>query len=152
MTVRSQQQKTIKLSGEGYSMKKSLAVVFALAMASSAFAQNVELHKGPVRDNPSNQAGGGGAGGNLSFHTNGVVIRNANVVCIFWGPSFTGADASYASQIQSFRNQFGTTGEYNTITQYYGNDPVSGYGNIATGSLVGHHHPSAECHRRDGAG
>jgi hypothetical protein len=39
--------------------------------------------------------------------------------------------------MQSFRNQFGSTPEYNTISQYYGADPVSGYGNIATGSLVG---------------
>ena len=44
-------------------------------------------------------------------------------------------DASYAASIQAFRNQFGTTGEYNTITQYYGADPLSGYGNIMQASL-----------------
>ena len=118
-------------------MKKVLIVMFALAITGAAYAQQVEFAIGNGHARPvSAQAGGGGAGGNLSYHTNGVVIRNANVVLIFWGPSFTGADASYASQIQSFRNQFGTTGEYNTVSQYYGADPVSGYGNIATGSLV----------------
>lgn len=120
-------------------MKKALAIVFTAALAASAFAQSetpVELNKIPHAV-PSKFAGGGGAGGNLSYHSGGVVIRNANVVLIFWGPSFSGADASYASQMQAFRNQFGTTGEYNTITQYYGEDPVSGYGNIATGSLQG---------------
>jgi len=119
-------------------MKKALAIVFTAALAASAFAQEqpVELNKIPHAV-PSKFAGGGGAGGGITYHNGGVVIRNANVVLIFWGPSFSGADASYASQMQAFRNQFGTTGEYNTITQYYGEDPVSGYGNIATGSLVG---------------
>ena len=78
------------------------------------------------------------AGSNLTLHSGGTVIRNAHLVCIFWGPSFgSGADATYAAQIQAFRNQFGTTPEYNTITQYYGNDPVSGYGNIAQSNLSG---------------
>lgn len=117
-------------------MKKFLVVLFSLMVASAAFAQQVEFNLGDGNGKPvSGNAGGGGAGGNLSYHTNGVVIRNAKVVCIFWGPSFTGADAGYASAIQAFRNQFGTTGEYNTITQYYGADPVSGYGNIAQSSL-----------------
>jgi hypothetical protein len=50
------------------------------------------------------------------------VILSAKVVFIFWGPSFNGgADASYASTLQAFRNQFGTTGEFNVITQYYQN-------------------------------
>src|SRR5581483_4834929 len=119
-------------------MKKALAIVFTAALAASAFAQEqaVELnHANHIT--PSKYAGGGGGAGNLIYHTNGVVIRNAHVVCIFWGPSFTGADASYASAMQSFRNQFGTTPEYNTITQYYGADPVSGYGNIAQSNLGG---------------
>jgi hypothetical protein len=121
-------------------MKKALAFAFTAALAVSAFGQEqpVELNRIHVAT-PSKYAGGGGAGGNLSYHTGGVVIRNANVVCIFWGPSFAagGADNAYAQEIQRFRNQFGTTPEFNTITQYYGEDPVSGYGNIATGSLVG---------------
>jgi len=114
-------------------MKKALAIVFTAALAASAFGQSIELHKGAAdKNNPSNFAGGGGSGGNLSFHNGGTVIRNANVVLIFWG----NIPSAYASELQNFRNQFGTTPEYNTITQYYGEDPVSGYGNIATGSLV----------------
>jgi hypothetical protein len=57
----------------------------------------------------------------LSYH-NGPTITSAKVVFIFWGPSFAsgGADHTYATTLQAFRNQFGTTGEYNVITQYSG--------------------------------
>jgi hypothetical protein len=52
----------------------------------------------------------------------GPTITTAHVVFIFWGPSFAsgGADNAYATTLQAFRNQFGTTGEYNVITQYSG--------------------------------
>lgn len=113
-------------------MKKALAIVFTAALAASAFGQNLEINHGNTKTSPSNFAGGGGSAGNLTFHTGGTVIRNANVVLIFWG----NIPSAYASELQNFRNQFGTTPEYNTITQYYGNDPVSGYGNIAQGSLI----------------
>lgn len=123
-------------------MKKVLIVMFALAITGSAFAQqapDIAPGKSPHSMQVRGWAkpGGGGAAG-LVYHTGGTVIRNANVVLIFWGPSFAagGANNAYATEIQAFRNQFGTTGEYNTVTQYYGEDPVSGYGNIATGSLV----------------
>lgn len=114
-------------------MKKALALVFTAALAVTAFAQEqaVELKHGPI-STPSKFAGGGGGAGNLAYHSGGTVIRNANVVFIFWG----NIPSAYASELQNFRNQFGTTPEYNTITQYYGEDPVSGYGNIAQGSLV----------------
>ena len=125
-------------------MKKFSICVLALLAATSMFAQqapdlnhsNPNAKKFMVRGYA--KPGGGGAS-NLNYHTGGVVVRNANVVLIFWGPSFAtgGADNGYATQIQAYRNQFGSTGEYNTVTQYYGEDPVSGYGNIATGSLVG---------------
>ena len=62
------------------------------------------------------------AGQNLSYH-GGPVITSAKVVFIFWGPSFNNAaspDYQYARTLQAFRNQFGTTPEYNTITQYSG--------------------------------
>ncbi len=61
------------------------------------------------------------ASGTLSNHGGGV-LTSAKVVFIFWGPSFAsgGADNGYATTLQAFRNQFGTTGEYNTITQYSG--------------------------------
>jgi hypothetical protein len=101
-------------------MKKVSAILFVLALAGAAYAQQVELAVGNGHAHPSNQAGGGGAGGNLIYHTGGSVIPVAKVVCIFWGPSFndpTSADYNYARTLQNYRNQFGTTGEYNTITQ-----------------------------------
>ena len=56
---------------------------------------------------------------NLTCH-GGSVIRSAKVVLIFWGPSFAtgGADHTYATTLQADRNQFGTSPEYNVITQY----------------------------------
>ena len=60
---------------------------------------------------------------NLSYH-NGPVLVSAKAVFIFWGPSFqdpTSPDYQYARYQISFRNQFGTTPEYNVITQYYEN-------------------------------
>jgi hypothetical protein len=59
---------------------------------------------------------------NISNHGGGV-ITSAKVVFIFWGPTFASAgsaDNAYATTLRNFRNQFGTTGEYNTITQYSG--------------------------------
>jgi len=72
----------------------------------------------PTRDAAVTKAGSG----NLTYHTGGRVIPSAKVVFIFWGPNFNNAaspDYAYAHTLQAFRNQFGTTGEYNTITQYY---------------------------------
>ena len=56
---------------------------------------------------------------NLTNHGGGV-IANAHLVFIFWGPSFAsgGADNAYATTLQAFRNQFGSTGEWRTILQY----------------------------------
>ena len=59
---------------------------------------------------------------NIIYH-NGPTITSAKVVFIFWGPSFANAaspDFVYAQTLQAYRNQFGTTPEYNTITQYSG--------------------------------
>jgi hypothetical protein len=53
----------------------------------------------------------------------GPTITSAKVVFVFWGPSFSNAgsaDQAYATTLQNFRNQFGTTPEYNVITQYSG--------------------------------
>jgi hypothetical protein len=119
-------------------MKKALVFVFATALASSAFAQgasnpdiNVTLGNGHAH--VSNQAGGGGAG-NLVYHSGGKVIRNAHVALIFWGTFPSG----YTTNMQNFRNQFGTTGEYNTITQYTGIDDATGSsGAIALSNLAG---------------
>src|ERR1051325_3810798 len=117
-------------------MKKVSAILFALAVAGAAYAQKapgIEINNLPGHAHVSNQAGGGG-GGNLIFHNGGKVLRNAHVVLIFWGSFPSG----YTSAMQSFRNNFGTTGEYNVITQYYGTDDNDGsYGNIAQSSLGG---------------
>jgi hypothetical protein len=58
---------------------------------------------------------------NLTYH-GGPTLTSAKVVFIFWGPSFApgGADNGYATTLQSFRDQFGTTGQYNVLTQYSG--------------------------------
>ena len=123
-------------------MKKLCLAVSLLFAATSAFAQAApELNGNPntkkfmVRGYA--KPGGGGAQ-NLSYHSGGDVIRNAKVVMIFWGSAFgSGSHATYAAELQAYRNQLGTTGEYNTITQYYGEDSVAGYGNIALSNLGG---------------
>src|SRR5512133_424612 len=107
-------------------MKKFLVILGVFALAGAAFAgENFEQN--PTTINPhlmsakgfvQNRAAGSG---DLVYHSGGKVLRNAKVVCIFWGPSFAtgGADNGYATAIQGFRNQFGTNAEYNTITEYY---------------------------------
>ena len=84
-------------------MKKALIVMFALALTGAAYAQQVELAIGNGHAHPSNKAGGGSTGGNLSYHTGGTVIRNANVVLIFWGPKFAsgGADMRRRSRVSA---------------------------------------------------
>ena len=61
-----------------------------------------------------------GAAGAQTYH-GGPVIISAKVVDIFWGPSFAigAADHTYAQTLIAFRDQFGTSPEYNVITQYY---------------------------------
>jgi hypothetical protein len=57
---------------------------------------------------------------NITNHGGGVLAA-AKLVYIFWGPTFANAaspDFAYAATLQAFRNQFGTTPEYKTITQY----------------------------------
>jgi hypothetical protein len=73
---------------------------------------------------------------NLTNH-GGPVIVSAKVVFIFWGPSFANAaspDFAYAQTLQAFRNQFGTTGEYNTITQYSGSNGTVALTNLGSGT------------------
>ena len=73
---------------------------------------------------------------NLTNH-GGPVIVSAKVVFIFWGPTFanaSSADHTYATTLQSFRNQFGTNGEYNTITQYSGSNGTIALSNLAAGT------------------
>ena len=106
-------------------MKKVSAILFAVVLmaAGVALADPPETNHGNGHAHPNNEAGGlARAGSNLTYHTGGAVIPVAHVVEIFWGPSFndtTSPDYTYARTLQSFRDQFGTTPEYNTITQYY---------------------------------
>src|SRR5260221_2804793 len=127
-------------------MKKALISLIVVLSAGALMAQGNGNGNGGDELAPSKEfhvqgfaKPGGGSGSNLSYHNGGVVIRNAHVVLIFWGPSFgtSGADHAYATALQGFRNQFGTTAEYNTITQYSGEDPISGFGNIAQANLGG---------------
>jgi len=58
---------------------------------------------------------------NLINH-GGPTITTAKVVYIFWGATFClgGAERAYATTLQAYRNQLGTTPEYAVITQYSG--------------------------------
>jgi hypothetical protein len=63
-----------------------------------------------------------GAARAAAVYNGGPVILKAKVVDIFWGPTFSNpasSDYTYAQALTAFRNQFGTSGEYNVITQYY---------------------------------
>jgi hypothetical protein len=67
----------------------------------------------------------------------GPVIVSAKVVDIFWGPSFSNPvslDYAYAQSLIAFRNQFGTTPEYNVITQYYGSNGFVQLSNLGSGT------------------
>jgi hypothetical protein len=115
-------------------MRRALAVLFLASFAPVAVAQVDSLsvrhyfrpNTAGISLESGNVAGHGDeilAGSNLVYHTGGEVIVSAKVVFIFWGPSFAtgGADNAYATTLQAFRDQFGTTGEFNVITQYYQN-------------------------------
>jgi hypothetical protein len=111
--------------------KRSLAYLLALSCGLSAIAANAaDLEKArkpfadadhviyfPVRGAIVPKAG------QVLVNHGGPVITSAKVVFIFWGPSFSNAaspDFAYATTLQAFRNQFGTTPEFKTITQYSG--------------------------------
>lgn len=65
-------------------------------------------------------AGPSGGGGNLSYR-GGPVIQSAYVVPIYWGSVWGTATSpsALAADLNSYISTFGTSGEYNTITQYY---------------------------------
>ncbi len=98
-------------------LKSALVLVCGLLAVAANAAPN-RIIKMPIRGavNPAalDKA-------NLTNH-GGPTITSAKVVFIFWGPSFAtgGADHTYATTLQAFRNQYGQTGEYNVITQYSG--------------------------------
>lgn len=105
-------------------MKNNMTYVLALscgllaAVAANAAPSDHMTYRMPIRgavnSSELNKS-------NLTNH-GGPTITSAKVVFIFWGPSFAtgGADHAYATTLQAFRNQYGTNGEYNVITQYSG--------------------------------
>jgi len=103
--------------GESH-VKRIIAALFLASFAAGLMAQEHRIHyypaKGVAKAHIADRAG------QLVYHTGGRVIPVAKVVLIFWGPSFSpgGSDAAYANEIVAFRNQFGTTPEFNVITQY----------------------------------
>jgi hypothetical protein len=109
-------------------LKCALALFCGLATAAANAATEERLGKQPFADadhvlySPARSSMVPKAVLDLISH-GGPVIVSAKVVFIFWGPSFNNAastDFSYARTLQSFRNQLGTSGSYNIITQYSG--------------------------------
>src|SRR4051812_42387825 len=101
-------------------MKKTLALLFTLALAASAFAQNApETNNGNGNANTHKfmERGyarpGGGGSQNLSNH-GGPVIVAPKVAFIFWG---FGAGNSYTAAIQDFRNN-GIYSHSRMLSQY----------------------------------
>jgi len=116
---------------------RGLKYVFATLscglLAVAANAQNEGNHR--IIYTPTNTAIVAKAG-NITNH-GGPVIVSAKVVFIFWGPSFNNAaspDFAYARTLQTYRNQFGTNGEYNTITQYSGSNGTIALTNLGSGT------------------
>ncbi len=105
--------------------RRFLTVVAFFAIAASAFAQRVTDLNGrhiqfyPPNDRIPGAAGRGGGGQNLSFHGGPVMTGSVKIVAIFWGGEWTGSGATTQSQVVGFFSNFGTTGEYGTIAQYY---------------------------------
>lgn len=72
---------------------------------------------------PAPQPKRGGAS-NLSYH-GGAIVQFAHVVPVYWGSYFGSGDgASMRTAMDQFYGNFGNTGEFNVITQYY--DTVTG--------------------------
>jgi hypothetical protein len=72
---------------------------------------------------------------NLTNH-GGPVITSAHAVFIFWGPSFNtgGADHTYATTLQAFRDQLGINAWYNTLTKYCGSNGCIAIPNLGGGT------------------
>jgi len=104
-------------------MRRVLVALLLASFASGLLAQGSSAgsprHYFPIKELHAVTKAGLG---NLRNH-GGPVITSAKVVLIFWGPSFANVaspDYSYAQTLIAFRNQYGTTPEYNVITQYSG--------------------------------
>jgi hypothetical protein len=117
-------------------MRKALVALFLVCLTPAVFAEEVEKasagkapqqsvsyrHYFPAQGVITSNQVSPRRGRNLIYHTGGPVIPVAKVVLIFWGPTFnnpSSPDYQYAQTLIAFRNQFGTTHEFNVITQYY---------------------------------
>jgi hypothetical protein len=134
-------------------MKRSLVSLAILAVAATAFAQRVEDVNGrkvqiypPNSHVPAGAGKGGGGGSLLSFHGGPVMTGNVNIVAIFWGSEWGAQPGSgIAADLTGFFQQFGSSGEYKVITQYYDSNGVfisggSGY-TLATTSWTDSSNP-----------
>ena len=105
-------------------MKKLLAVVFCMAVASLSFAEIKEINGQrysvfPTKGRAAEHFARGGHGANLSYH-GGDILPAAHVVPIYWGSYWgSGTGATERSTMNSFYSQFGTNSHYQTLTQYY---------------------------------
>ena len=104
----------------------SLALGLAL-LVQIGVAQNPEINRNPLpRHFPTNERfkrefiGRGGGGSSLAYH-NGPVMGTAHVVPIYWGWN---TSDPIATSLTNYIAAFGTTGEYNVITQYYQTGPL----------------------------
>jgi hypothetical protein len=112
-------------------MRRLLVALFLASFAPMLLAQSLDKANAnkaarriyfPTRERSALSAMNKAGLGNLQNH-GGPVITSAKVVYLFWGPSFSNPaspDYQYAQTLIAYRNQFGTTPEYNTITQYSG--------------------------------
>ena len=113
-------------------MRRLFVVLVLLSCASIAFAQRIDELNGkhtqlyPTKDKAEKDLNQGkakpGGGGSNLVYWGGPVIQKAKVVSIFWGSEWGSSShpSSLAQTIMGFFAQFGTTGEYNVITQYSG--------------------------------
>jgi hypothetical protein len=110
-------------------MKKLLTGLFLASFAASLAAQQGMPDKPRIQKIPARGVAAaaellaaGLARTNGVTYQGGPVLIQARLVFLFWGPTFANAaspDHTYATSLQSFRNQYGTSAEYNILTQYY---------------------------------
>ena len=112
-------------------MRRFALGVVILCLAAGAQAQRVdELNGRHVQLHPTNEQAndepgwakpGGSSNQNITNH-GGPVIISAKVVSIFWGSEWGTQQNpnALASATMAFFANFGSTGEYNVITQYSG--------------------------------
>jgi hypothetical protein len=125
-------------------MSKAIILAIGLLLLStSAGAERVtELNGRHVQLYPSkSRAAGPGKAKpvSLTYH-NGPVIKQAKVVPIFWGSAATwgtpGAPTALAQHAIDFFAQFGTTPQYNVITEYYDTGGSIQKATLTTGYVI----------------